>query len=58
MGFLKNSNKKTIDTIQMKDSNNTIAKNSAPKKSKHEFKVLTIKDINQNRSKAYDFLTF
>lgn len=58
MGFLKNSNKKTIDTVHIKNSNNTVVKNSAPKRSKHEFKVLTIKDVNENRSKAYDFLTF
>jgi len=58
MGFLNNSSKKTIDTNLKKDSNIDIVKINASKRSKHEFKVLTIKDVNKNRSKAYDFLTF
>lgn len=58
MGILLNSKKKKDITVIKNDGKKSVVKNAVPKKSKHEFKVLTIKDVNENRSKAYDFLTF
>ena len=38
--------------------NKSISKKNEVKKKRHEFKVLSIKDVHNNRSKAYSFLTF
>lgn len=53
--FSKNKN-----TVITKSNNNikTIVEKTTPKSIRHEFKVLSTKDVKNNRSKAYNFLTF
>ncbi len=57
MIFVCNSNNNSSESVQT-DTSNAIIKNSTPKKSKHEFKVLTTKEVSENRSKAYEYLMF
>lgn len=57
MNFICNSNNNSNDNIH-RDTPNAIVTNSVSKKSKHEFKVLTAKEVYENRSKAYSFISF
>ena len=56
MGFLKDTNRKNTNAPKA-NSNSSKVKNSGMNNNRHEFKVLTIKDVNNSRSKAYNFLT-